>query len=84
MKRVIKISRKKPLRWFLENYGIGGVCNYEESHMFEVLRAIKTLLYHCGYVELDFIIKFLKKLNENHDLTRTFYEQLDEFIYLDE
>jgi hypothetical protein len=59
----MKISNKKILKWFMDNYGLGGFSNYEMESNTEILRALKVIIEKGGLVEIDFLGRFLLELS---------------------
>jgi len=78
---MMRISKKDPFGWFLTNYGIGGVENYGEESMHEVLRAVKKILENTGAVELEWIGKFFVRLSDEPELIQKFLDELEEYGY---
>ena len=74
---MMRISTKTPFGWFLMNYGVGGVENYDQESVYEVLKAIKMILENTGAVELFWIGKFFMKLSEKPMLMQKFLKELE-------
>ena len=68
----MRISNKKPLAWFLYNFGIGGVINYDDEQIRDILKGLRLIIENSGAIELDFIGKFLIKLSDNSKLQENF------------
>ena len=74
----MRISNKTPFGWFLMNYGVGGVENYDQESMYEVLKAVKMILENAGAFELSWLGKFFVKLSEKPVLMEKFLKELKE------
>jgi hypothetical protein len=73
----MKISKKNPFEWFVNNFGIGGFINYTEEQRAEILEGLKMILRNCGYVEAEFIGKFLIKLSDDPEIWDKFIDALE-------
>jgi truncated hemoglobin YjbI len=78
---MMKISQKDPFGWFLMNYGVGGVENYDQESMHEVLKAVKMIFENTGAVELSWLGKFFMKLSEKPVLIQKFLNEMKEYGY---
>jgi hypothetical protein len=76
----MKISKKKPFEWFLDNFGIGGTINYTEESILEIMEALLRILEHSGYVELEWIGKFLLQLSNSPEALERFCDDLKEYL----
>jgi hypothetical protein len=77
----MRISQKDPFGWFLVNFGVGGVENYDQESVHEILKAIKVILENTGAVELSWIGKFFVKLSEKPGLMQKFLNEMKEYGY---
>jgi len=74
----MKIPNQKILKWFMNNYGLGGFINYEQKSNTEILKALKKILEEAGLVELDFLGRFLVELSKDNKKVIQLLEELEE------
>ena len=77
----MRISTKDPFGWFLINFGVGGVKNYDQESVHEVLKAIKIILENTGSLELSWLGKFFMKLSERPELMERFLDEMKKYGY---
>lgn len=75
----VRISTKDPYRWFIDNFGIGGMENYTAGQAGDIMYAMKLLLENCGSVELEFVGKTLIQLSDNPSAINKFHKKLSKF-----
>jgi hypothetical protein len=75
----MRISKKDPFKWFLNNFGIGGIDNCSDACAFELMEGILKIL-ESGYIELDWIGRFLLQLSNNPKTLERFYNDLKEYL----
>jgi len=73
----IRVPERGVGKWFLANFGIGGADDYDSTQMDRILQALAILLSECGYVELEWIGKFLIKLSDSPSKLDDFLKWLD-------
>jgi hypothetical protein len=62
---MMRISKKDPFSWFMENFGFGGVSNYSAEQIRDILKALRLILENTGYAEQEWLGKFLIKLSKD-------------------
>jgi len=77
----MRISKKAPFKWFADNFGVGGLCNYTSEQVRDILQGLRLILDNCGYTELEWVGKFLIKLSDNPKVLERFLDELDELGY---
>jgi hypothetical protein len=73
----MKIPNKKILKWFMDNYGLGGFANYEMESNAEILKALRVILEEGGLVEIDFLGRFLVEISEDSKKVIQLLEELE-------
>jgi hypothetical protein len=77
----MRISKKDPLNWFLINFGIGGAENYTEEQIRDILKGLRLILENSGYVELEWLGKFLIKLSDYPKMAEKFLDEILDLSY---
>ncbi|MCI4463753.1 MAG: hypothetical protein JHC30_06250 [Caldisericum sp.] len=77
----MRISKRDPFQWFLSNFGVGGVSNYTDEQVRDILKALRLILENAGYTELEWLGKFLMKLSDYPKATEKFLDALIELGY---
>ena len=75
----MRLPKKKVLKWFLDHYGIGGACNYYRDTIINTLKGIKMILEENGMIEIEYVAKFLLKLNKSNEAVEDFLNELEEW-----
>ena len=77
----MRISKKEPFKWFVDNFGVGGLCNYTNEQARDILHGLRLILENCGYTELEWVGKFLVKLSDEPEAMERFLDELIERGY---
>jgi hypothetical protein len=78
---MMRLSKKDPFNWFITNFGVGGVCNYTDEQIRDILKALRLILENTGYTEMDWLGKFLIKLSDYPKVAEKFLDELIEMGY---
>jgi hypothetical protein len=80
---MMRISKKEPMKWFLNNFGfaVGGVKNYDAEQIRDILTGLRLIIENSGYMEIEWLGRFLVKLSDNPKVLDRFLEELKEFGY---
>jgi hypothetical protein len=60
---------------------VGGVENYYNEQIRDILKGLRLIIENSGYVELEWIGKFLIKLSDNPEVLECFLGELDKLGY---
>jgi hypothetical protein len=74
----MRISKKEPFKWFLTNFGFGGVENYDREQIIDILKGLRLIIENLVCVELDWLGRFLVKLSDNPEVLERFLDELVE------
>jgi hypothetical protein len=78
---MMRISKKEPMKWFLNHFGVGGADNYDNEQIRDILKGLRLIIENSGYMELDWLGRFLVKLSDNPKVLERFLDELDELGY---
>jgi hypothetical protein len=78
----MRLPSRNIFKWFLKNYGIGGVDNYTKEQIYLVIQALSNIEKACGYEEADWLGKFLIKLSNDSKKWEKFFDELELYSYL--
>jgi len=77
----MRISKKDPFKWFWDNFGVGGVDNYDAEEIRDIMKGLRIILENTGYTELEWIGKFLVELSKDPMTAEKFFDKLIELGY---
>lgn len=76
----MRIPKKNFLKWLDYNYGVGGLQNYSQEQVNQIIEGLYLLLNNSAYRELDFLGKFFNQLSNDSEKADCLFEELRDWL----
>jgi len=76
----MRIPKKNFLKWLDHNYGVGGLENYTQEQISQILEGLYLLLNNSDCRELDFLGKLFNQLSADSEKADCLFEELEEWL----
>lgn len=76
----MRIPKKNFLKWLDHNYGVGGLDNYAQEQISQILEGLYLLLNNSACRELDFLGKFFDQLSNDSEKADCLLGELEDWL----